>query len=154
MEIYNITNIKDFTNKLFVGEIFDKFLCVDASFITHCSFTIDGRKPAPSQDEDEFETWEYIRPYAFSIIKGKELPKSFKIVLKLSRANALSTLNSFDEAADPEAGFFINIRYDADGIHIITGTSTASFDLGRTIDKGWDELVTKFLNKSEIAYEN
>ena len=38
-----ITDIRDFTNKLFIGEVFDKFCLSEASITTFNTFTIDGR---------------------------------------------------------------------------------------------------------------
>lgn len=34
----NITNLKDFTNKLFIGEVFDHFLVTEASITTFGTF--------------------------------------------------------------------------------------------------------------------
>ncbi len=38
-----ITDIRDFTNKLFIGEVFDKFCLTEASITTFNTFSIDGR---------------------------------------------------------------------------------------------------------------
>ncbi|CBL20025.1 hypothetical protein CK1_19950 [Ruminococcus sp. SR1/5] len=38
-----ITDIRDFTNKLFIGEVFDKFCLSEATVTTFNTFTIDGR---------------------------------------------------------------------------------------------------------------
>ena len=38
-----ITDIRDFTNKLFIGEVFDKFCLSEAVITTFNTFTIDGR---------------------------------------------------------------------------------------------------------------
>ena len=38
----NIEEMKPFTTKLFVGEVFDRFLVKEASVTTYNTFTIDG----------------------------------------------------------------------------------------------------------------
>ena len=78
----NILDIKDFTEKLFKEETFDNFLVTEADFATSFSVSVDGRIAEP-EEEDDFITWRTLRPLAFQIIKGKQLPRSFKIVLKL-----------------------------------------------------------------------
>ena len=37
-----ITDIRDFTNKLFIGEVFDKFCLSEATVTTFNTFTIDA----------------------------------------------------------------------------------------------------------------
>ena len=39
----NITNLKDFTNKLFIGEVFDHFLVTEASITTFGTFFIERK---------------------------------------------------------------------------------------------------------------
>ena len=47
-----ITDIRDFTNKLFIGEVFDKFCLSEASITTFNTFTIDGRLQRDFFDTD------------------------------------------------------------------------------------------------------
>ena len=39
----SIIDVKDFMNKLLIGEVFDRFFLVEASVTTFNTFTIDGR---------------------------------------------------------------------------------------------------------------
>ena len=41
-----IIDVKDFMNKLLIGEVFDNFSLVEASVTTFNTFTIDGQTPA------------------------------------------------------------------------------------------------------------
>ena len=60
--------------------------------MTFNSFQIDGRiRPGYySSDEaqvrrlEDFSAWSALRPFCFSLIKGRHLPESFHIVLQLS----------------------------------------------------------------------
>ena len=47
-----ITDIRDFTNKLFIGEVFDKFCLSEATVTTFNTFTIDGRLQKDFFDTD------------------------------------------------------------------------------------------------------
>ena len=38
-----ITDVKDFMNKLLIGEVFDRFSLVEASVTTFNTFTINGK---------------------------------------------------------------------------------------------------------------
>ena len=78
----NICDIKLFTKKLFIGETFDRFLLKEAEIVTFNTFSIDGRvhKSFYSEEEraegqiEEYSTWKTLRPFCFSLIKGKKLP--------------------------------------------------------------------------------
>ena len=86
-----IEDMKQFTARLFMGETFDHFLIREAEIITFNVFTIDGhiRQGYYSEEEleenqlEELSSWKMIRPYCFSLIKGKKLPGSFQIVLQM-----------------------------------------------------------------------
>ena len=90
-----IEDVKSFTSKLFVKEAFDAFLVKEVSIVTYNSFTIDGhiRQGYYTEEEleenriEEFSSWKMLRPFCFSLIKGKKLPGSFKIVLQLPPVN-------------------------------------------------------------------
>ena len=90
----NICDIKLFTKKLFIGETFDRLLLKEAEIVTFNTFSIDGRvhKSFYSEEEraegqiEEYSTWKTLRPFCFSLIKGKKLPERFSIILKLPKA--------------------------------------------------------------------
>lgn len=83
---------KKFTSGLFIGELFDQFLLREADIVTFNRFTIDGRVrrgyyTGEEQEEGkigEFSSWRTIKPVCFSLIRGKRLPETFRIVLCLS----------------------------------------------------------------------
>ena len=75
-----ITDIRDFTNKLFIGEVFDKFCLSEATVTTFNTFTIDGRLQKDFFDTDSMNRfaehgrthslWKDIRPFCWSVIRG------------------------------------------------------------------------------------
>ena len=97
MKIYNISDLKDFMNKLLLSDTFDYFLLEEGTIITANGFQIDGRvrkefyTKEEQEDENlcpyEFSLWKDIRPLCFQLIKGKRTPLSFKFVLLLMPAH-------------------------------------------------------------------
>ena len=89
-----ITDLKDFTNQLFLGETFDSFWLNQAEIITSNTFTIDGRLQTEIFDNDEqtflssshrtFSLWKEVKPFCYSVIRGKRAPLSFKILIQIS----------------------------------------------------------------------
>lgn len=157
-----IEDIKSFTTKLFVGEVFDRFLLREASVSTFNTFTIDG-KICPgyySQEEQEemkigsYSTWMKMKPLCFSLIKGKRLPGSFRILLQMSKEDITQFLASRQIPLQPEQikGLLINIRYEEDMLTCVTGTSVSVFTLDKTLDEEWDQALKAFFKKNQIPF--
>ena len=116
-----IEDMKQFTASLFLGEVFDSFLLKEAEIVTFNMFTIDGRVRHGYYSEEELEehqieeysAWSAVKPFCFSLIKGKKLPESFHIVLQLSPKSTKSFLdkNQIPVAAEQVQGLYLNIRY-------------------------------------------
>ncbi|MDR1764521.1 MAG: DUF5721 family protein [Lachnospiraceae bacterium] len=114
MVSYKIEDIKAFTNSLFVGGLFDAFLVREATFCTFCKFTIDGKikegyyskEEAQEAGLCEYAPWGKLKPVCFSLIKGKRLPLSFSVQLKLgaSEARRLVQGDADGAAGGPDAG--------------------------------------------------
>lgn len=91
MVALKIEEQKAFTAGLFIGEIFDKFLVREAEIVTYNQFTIDGkvRQGYFSEEEleenriEEYSSWKTLKPVCYSLIKGKRLPESFRIVFQM-----------------------------------------------------------------------
>ena len=159
----NICDIKLFTKKLFIGETFDRFLLKEAEIVTFNTFSIDGRvhKSFYSEEEraegqiEEYSTWKTLRPFCFSLIKGKRLPESFHIVLQLSgRAQEAFLRDRQTGFASSEVnGLYLNIRYEDKRLSCVTGTSVSRFTLDKTLEHEWDGAVKEFLKKKNIPFE-
>ena len=93
MTALQIEEQKAFTENLFIGELFDRFLVREASFVTYNSFLIDGRvrqgyyseEELELQKIEEFSAWKVLKPFCYSLIRGKRLPESFRIVFLCRR---------------------------------------------------------------------
>ena len=122
-------DVRDFTSKLFLGEAFDGFLVKEAKIVTYNQFSIDGhiRKGYFGPEEleekgiEEFSSWAMLRPFCFSLIKGKKLPESFQIVLQLPARNTEQFAASSGCGMDGKQiqGLYLNIRYEDGAQHIL-----------------------------------
>lgn len=129
-----ITDVKDFMNKLLIGEVFDRFSLVEASVTTFNTFTIDGKlhydffdtdtKAAFEENSTEYSLWHDVKPYCFSIIRGRRTPLNFRIVFELSHNQTQSLLKNEQHIADiPVQSFYLNIRYKNQSLLCTTGVS-------------------------------
>jgi len=150
-----ITNIKAFTNELFIGDTFNKFLVSEVSISTYCTLNIDGRinKQFYSLDEletldsDNFINWSMLKPICFNIIKGNKLPTKFKITFLLSPKNVNKLLESNDIGLNSNNinALALNIRYENNQLTCITGTSLNIFSMDKSLEELWDSTMQKFI---------
>ncbi len=162
MVALKIEDLKRFTSRLFVGDTFDKWLVREVSIVTFNTFAIDGRIRQGYYSEEEleekqiedFSAWKDLKPFCFSLIKGKKLPESFQIVLQAapSEVNAFLQRSGVEFRADQISGLYLNIRYENGVLHCVTGTSLNIFTLDRQVETEWDEAVKLCLKESELPY--
>lgn len=165
MKALQITDIKDFTNKLFIGNIFDNFLLNQASITSFATFSIDGRLQYDFFDTAEqellrssarkFALWKEIKPQCFSVIRGKRAPLHFKIILQTSAKTAASLLqkNGIEPSENDIPAFFLNIQYKNKTLLCTTGYSSNQFFPGNRPLYLWDEAVTGFLRHHQIPFD-
>ena len=160
----SIIDVKDFMNKLLIGEVFDRFFLVEASVTTFNTFTIDGRLQQDFFDIDtvamhksnsiEYSLWRDVKPYCFSVIRGRRTPLNFRIVLQLSHKQTQQILNpSFPDGSVPDCRFCLNLQYRNDSLLCTTGVSYTSFCLDKRPEHLWDEIIRKFLSGQHIAFQ-
>lgn len=149
-----IADIKDFTTKLFLRETFDSFEVTEAEFVTNFRVAIDGHRTEPEKGQ-RFAGWSAVRPLAFQIIRGRELPHSFRIVLRLSDANTANTLTSvgLPYTVEDIGGLFLNLRYEHKQITAVTGCSFQTFTLDKTLEQEWDQVIRRFFRHHKIPFE-
>ena len=160
----SIIDVKDFMNKLLIGEVFDRFFLVEASVTTFNTFTIDGRLQQDFFDTDtvamhksnsiEYSLWRDVKPYCFSVIRGRRTPLNFRIVLQLSHKQTQQILNpSFPDGSVPDCRFCLNLQYRNDSLLCTTGVSYTSFCLDKRPEHLWDDIIRKFLSGQHIAFQ-
>ncbi|MDE6253456.1 MAG: hypothetical protein K2M78_12645 [Lachnospiraceae bacterium] len=151
-----ITNIKDFMNKLLIGTDFDIFHVTDIHITTFNTFHIDGHIMKDFYDKEEYESlgcpviskWSDLKPLCYQIIKGHNTPLNFKIIFKMPDSIVIDIIdkNQLDIPYESINGFFLNIKYDNSSLSYVTGTSLNIFDPGREAEHAFDKFIFDFVN--------
>ncbi|HIV12288.1 MAG TPA: hypothetical protein IAA63_04000 [Candidatus Pullilachnospira stercoravium] len=156
-----ILDIKDFTSKLFVGNVFDTFCLSEAAFTTFLTCTIDGKlkkdffDSGQAPDDRSLSLWSEVKPYCYTLIRGRRTPLHFKIVFQLSPKNTEKMLHSSGASltAEDVFGLFLNCQFEKGRLICTTGTSLKVFSTDRTVDQLWDDLVRRFFRQQKISFE-
>ena len=161
----NITDVKDFMNKLLIGSVFDHFWLNEATIPTFNTFTVDGQLQKDFFDSDAREAlersartcslWMEVKPFCYSVIRGKRTPLSFKIVFQLSYNKMKAALDSTDVgiAAENITGLYLNLQYRNKTLLCTTGSSLKTFLPGKRLDQYWDGMILDFFRQNEILFE-
>lgn len=160
-----LTDVKDFMNKLLKSEIFDHFLLQEAVITSAATYTLNGQLTKGFYNEEELEElqlkgcrflpFSMIRGNCFDLIKGKKTPSAFRFVFLLSPSNmekTLAAVGSSYTSADI-TGMYINLKYQNQLLSLTTGIAYNIFSTDKTLENEWDKLVSKFLKQHEIAFE-
>ena len=153
MEAFEILDVKEFTKKLFMTDLFDKFSVVEAEFTTFVKFDIKGNLNKSYFDEEQtrdFCSWSEIRNICFEIIKGKKPPTAFKLILKFSK-EFTKKWSADNTTKDIDADMYLNIRYADKGLNLISSFSPKSFLLERDIMHTFDLYVKDMFKKINIT---
>lgn len=158
-----IEEVKPFMNLLFLGSAFDAFCLSEATFVTFSTFHIDGNFKADyysledaallDRPDETYILWREVRPFCLELIRGKRTPLEFKIVFRLSAANAqkLIAQSGLSLTADDIGGLFLNLHFHAGSLACTTGTSLRFFTLDKSLDQVWDSMVKKYFQKYGIG---
>lgn len=137
-------DIKKFMNCLLREDRFDIFKVHSCEITTFCTFKIDGTPNKDYFDEDTAPEkkcpWSMLKPVVYGIIKGKRLPKIFKLVLAVP-ADKLPLLHSNLAEA------FLNINYEAGRVLFTTGTMQKEFCLDKQHDAAFESYIKKLFKK-------
>ena len=149
MYIFSLDNedIKKFMNLLLRGTAFDVFRVHSGEITTCCTFKIDG-----AVNKDFFEEaptggrcpWSTLRPVVFGMIKGKRLPKLFKLVLAVPEDKLPLLHENCKEA-------FLNINYENGKISFVTGTMQKEFSMDKAQDEAFENYIKKLFKKLELT---
>lgn len=165
MKAYQISDLKNFMNKLLLSDHFDYFLLEEGSIVTSNAFRIDGhvQKDFYTKEEQDdpsvcpygFTPWKDIRPFCFQLIKGRRTPLSFKFILLLMPEHMGQILNAggFSNQGNPVKAFTLAVRYDGSRLTLVTGISTTSFLMDKTPEQLWDNAFLKFMGNKQLSWE-
>lgn len=162
MVALKIEDVKLFTSLLFVGEMFDQFLVREATITTFNTFSINGAIKKGYYSDAELEDqkvqklscWKTLKPFCFSLIKGKRLPESFQIQMQLSAQQLESFLERRPQSIPREqiTGLHLAVRYENGILHCVTGSSINIFTMDKSLESEWDLEVSEFLKRNKIAF--
>ena len=162
----NLPELKTFMNQLLCTDMFDRFLLREATIQGAATWNLDGTLhkdffPTSEWEEKELEGLTFVpyglvRPQCFDLIKGKNVPSSFKFVFLLSPENLARTLEQSHSSFAPEdiTGMFINLRFSGGKLLLTTGISYRIFSTDKSLEQEWDALVLRFLKNHAITFED
>ena len=158
MIAFKIVDVKDFMNKLLIGEVFDNFLLVSFEITNYAKITIDGVKNEAWYEEEvsgRYVTWKEVRDKISALLKGDRVPLGIKGVFRLSEENTDKTAAKLGikDAAEKDYGLFFTLKFEKGEINIVTGVSVTDFLMSKQIGNLWDEDLLKFLKYYQIAVE-
>lgn len=147
-------NAKFCMAQLLLRPAFHQFSFIEGEVTTFNRFQVDGRLCRDFFDEKpdaEYAVWKDVQRYFLSIIKGKRTPLNFKIILSLASEDFDKFLREHDLSFRPEEiqGLYLNLRYDGSNLQCITGTSTKTFTMDKTLENAWDSYVQRFFGRLE-----
>ena len=159
MILFTLTSIKDSMAQLLLSDTFDSFSFIEGEIVTFNTFHIDGLIQKDFFDTGiklpEYSPWKNIREYCFFLIKGKRTPLKFRFIFSLSHGNIerLIAQNSLSVHPEEVQGLYLNIHYDGKQLTCVTGASFKSFNMDKTLEHAWDEMVEKFFKQKGIEFE-
>lgn len=165
MTAFEIKDIKQFMNRLLGSNIFDNFLLSEAMIVSNITYQLDGALQKSFYTEEQLEElgikdmtyvpFSLVRTNCFDLIKGKNVPLSFRFVFLLSPDNMANTIarSHSNFRTEDIAGMFINLNYRGGKLTCTTGISYKTFSLEKTLEQEWDVLVEAFFKKNQIEIE-
>ena len=159
MVAFKIVDVKDFMNKLLIGEVFDNFLLVSFEISSFAKVTIDGvRNEAWYEDSEglgRYLSWKELRNKVSLLVKGDRIPLTMKAVFRLSETNTekVAAKLGINNAVEKDYGLFFNLKFENNEVNIVTGVSVTDFLISKELGNLWDEDLHKFLKYYQIAVE-
>ena len=159
MVAFKIVDVKDFMNKLLIGEVFDNFLLVSFEISSFAKVTIDGvRNEAWYEDSEglgRYLSWKELRNKVSLLVKGDRIPLAMKAVFRLSETNTekVAAKLGVNDAVEKDYGLFFNLKFENNEVNIVTGVSVTDFLISKELGNLWDEDLLKFLKYYQIAVE-
>lgn len=163
-----INNIKDFMNHLFIKNSFDWLDLVEAVLVKEYTLTMEGKRNYPKEETSSLEpeekvggrvgseylSYQEMRPLLLNHIRGKKTPQMIRMTLSLPAEKLEKrTENAFAAEKSEIEHFLLNIRFDRQGLTLITGVSYRKFSMEKDKERLWDDYLKEFLIKEEIAFE-
>ena len=159
-----INTTKAFMHKLLIEDTFHKFSLAEASITTFNQFHIDGKLYMDFFDTDTaqqltengeiYSSWQDVKSYCYSIIRGKLPPLQFKFVMRLApQQMACFSSENIPAVSNGEiSDLFLNIQYKNNELLCTTGIFSRIFTLDKNFETAWDNAVLNFFRKHQIDF--
>jgi hypothetical protein len=161
MVMFTIAEVKQFMAKLLTQNTFDDFIFREMELSTFMNYSINGRlnegfftgEELKERGSIQYALWNEVRNIAYAMIKGNKTPLSMKIVFQLSqdRTDILIGQSGGRIRPDEVGGLYMNVRFEKNELHIITGTAIKTFTLDKTLEQEWDKEVARILKEQGIV---
>lgn len=145
--------------ELLLRETFDTFLFIEGEITTFNRFAIDGYVHkefygTDSASTENYSTWDKLRDFCFSIIKGKRTPLDFKFIFSLPEESIRTVIEEKQLDFQPEAvqGMYLNFRYNGSALTCTTGTSLKLFTLDKSLEHAFDQWTREFFSAHSIDW--
>lgn len=177
MQAFDIQDVRALMSALLTGSAFHHFEVVEAAVTTFVTFRVDGQLhrdfsntgeadgadiTADAKEPGEggtapsarFASWKLLQPRMYELIRGKQPPLGFKLILRLSDENTRKVLLSSHIELSPESvsGLYLNISFEGGKASCVTGTSLNVFTMDKALEHSWDELAARLLRREKIAF--
>lgn len=152
MQLFEITNRKEFMAKLLKSDLFDTFEVREV--IAHMAFKIiiSGERnqdyftdlnEESLEPRSDYLAWGELRRHVYELMQGSKLPTYFKIILSTNKEKTASL--STDAST-----FYLNITFKENQISCSTGMAYKTFTMDKSSETLWDEKIKNFLFKYEF----
>ena len=163
MILLNIFDIKETMAHLLIRESFDVFLLEKVSITTFAKMEIQGRRNGEWFERDDTEAefpdhlyWKEAKPFCYSYITGKKTPAFFTVSLKLTENEAQAVIpdsSLFQMMREQQTDVLLHFRYEKDVLSVVSGTSSQTFTMDKSVEFAWDSEVKSMLKKLGIGFE-
>lgn len=157
-----ILDTKKCMTELLLQNTFDDFLFIEGEITTYNKFSIDGyiykefygTEAEEVSMKETHSTWDMLRDYCFSIIKGKRTPLNFRFIFSLpkDKIHRLISGKQLDFHPDTVQGLYLNFKYDGAVLTCTTGTSLNTFTLDKSLEHAFDKWIGEFFSSHGINW--
>lgn len=144
MIVLQIENVKEFMERLFGKDMFDRFHVRECEVTTFTTFYTDGRRQDDWYDTDEkvedstgLVTWKQLKPFVYEWIKGRKIPHKMKLDFCHYMVNG-------------DVGS-MRIQFESGQLHLFTGYMQKAFTIDRAWQQQWDDSCIQFIKKNDIV---
>lgn len=165
MVAWNIMDVKKCMQYLLATEMFDSWQLAEAKIVTCVRYDIDGHLTADYLSEEERKQegmdtgdcipYKRIRPFCYEVIKGKRVPKSFRVVL-LCPTEAVSDFlrqRQLEDTPEHIANLSLIFSYMEGKLIVTAGATLCTFSMDKSLETEWGLHVKDLFQKMEIALE-